>query len=78
MKKDEVERVPSGIPLFDKYTQGGFLKNSVNLITGGAGTGKTTFVLQYLWNGLTKYKENGLFLSFENDLDNKIVKILRF
>ncbi len=63
-------RAPTGIALFDKLTEGGFLRKSVNLITGGAGTGKTTFVLQFLWNGITKYNENGLFVSFEDDLDN--------
>ncbi len=64
------DRTPTGIALFDKTTGGGFLRDSVNLITGGAGTGKSTFVLQFLWNGITKYNENGLFVTFEDDLDN--------
>ena len=64
------ERCATGIPVFDKITKGGFLPQSINLITGGPGSGKTTFVLEWLWNGLTKYNENGMFVSFEDDLEN--------
>ena len=64
------ERSATGIAIFDKITKGGFLPESINLITGGPGSGKTTFVLECLWNGLTKYNENGMFVSFEDDLEN--------
>ena len=33
----------------------------------GTGSGKTIFLLEFLWSGLA-YKENGLYLSFESDL----------
>jgi len=47
-------RVTSGIPGLDQLMEGGFLENSVNLVTGETGTGKTTFCLQFLWEGLQK------------------------
>lgn len=60
--------VPSGIPGFDKLIGGGFNQDSVNLIAGGPGCGKTILCLQFLWNGLVKYNEPGLFISFEENL----------
>lgn len=63
----EKERCGTGILGFDKLCQGGLIKDSINLILGNAGAGKTTFLLQFLYNGATKYNENGLFISFEQD-----------
>ncbi len=59
-------RVSSGIPGLDRLIEGGLLANSVNLVTGGAGTGKTAFCLQFLWEGLQK-GENGVFITLEQD-----------
>ncbi|MCK4968096.1 MAG: Flp pilus assembly complex ATPase component TadA, partial [Candidatus Aenigmarchaeota archaeon] len=36
---------------------GGYPKGSVILVSGGTGTGKTTFLSQYLWAGLKKGKK---------------------
>ena len=44
-----VERIKTGIPGLDKLIQGGFVKGSAVLISGGTGAGKTIFCLQYLW-----------------------------
>ncbi|RMD45766.1 hypothetical protein D6829_01410 [Candidatus Pacearchaeota archaeon] len=63
-----VDRCPTGIVGFDRLCQGGFVRNSDNLIVGGPGSGKTTFLLQFLWNGVTKFEENGLYCSFEPDI----------
>lgn len=63
-----IERVSSGIFGLDRLIGGGFVKNSVNIITGSTGTCKTTFGLQYIWYGL-KNKENGIYLSLEQEPD---------
>lgn len=63
-----VERCPSGIPGFDELCNGGFVRNSVNALLGGPGAGKTIFLLQFLYNGVAKYRENGLYVSFEPDV----------
>jgi len=68
MVGDMVDRCPTGIVGFDKTCQGGFVRNSDNLIVGGPGSGKTTFLMQFLWNGITKFGENGLYCSFEPDI----------
>lgn len=61
-----VLRIKTGIPGLDKLMQGGLVHGSVYLLTGGTGTGKTTFGLQYLWNGLVK-GETGVYVTLEED-----------
>jgi len=73
-----VERIKTNIPGFDKHMDGGFVKNSLNLVSGGAGTGKTILSLQFLYEGIRKNNENGLFVSFEEDFDNLIGDALVF
>jgi len=62
-------RVPTGLPKLDSLLEGGFLKNSMVLITGGTGTGKTIMCLQFIWEGLQK-GEPCVFLSLEEDPDD--------
>lgn len=64
------ERVPTGIPGFDKLIGGGFLKGSINLVAGGTGSGKSIFSMQYLYNGILKYNEPGLYISFEESIES--------
>jgi KaiC/GvpD/RAD55 family RecA-like ATPase len=61
-----IERVSSGIVGLDKHMGGGFVKNSINLVSGATGTGKTIFGLQYILNGLQK-GENGVYISLEQE-----------
>lgn len=58
-------RVKTGISGLDEMLGGGFLPDSANLIEGAPGTGKTTIALQFIYNGITKFNENGLVISFE-------------
>lgn len=58
------ERVASGIPGLDDMLNGGFIRQSAVLVRGAPGTGKTTFGLQYLIEGVRR-GETGLFISFE-------------
>ena len=60
-----VERVQTGIDGLDKALMGGIPKGNVVLVSGGAGTGKSTLCLQYLVNGIKKYGEKGLYISTE-------------
>ena len=59
-----VKRISTGIPGLDKLVSGGFKKNSVNLVTGGAGSGKTIFAMQFIIEGLKK-GEPGIYITFE-------------
>jgi len=68
MVGEVTERTQTGIVGFDAISQGGFVRNSSNVIVGGPGSGKSTFLLEYLYNGATKFNENGLYCSFEPDI----------
>ena len=68
MVSEAIDRCPTGIQGFDDLCGGGFVRNSDNLIVGGPGSGKSTFLLQFLWKGVTQYNENGLYCSFEPDI----------
>ncbi|MFT4343710.1 MAG: RAD55 family ATPase [Candidatus Woesearchaeota archaeon] len=59
------QRVPTGIATLDGLIGGGFPRMSSILLSGGAGTGKSTLALQYLVNGILKYNEPGIYITFE-------------
>jgi KaiC/GvpD/RAD55 family RecA-like ATPase len=61
-----IKRVPTGIPGLDPLIEGGYLENSVNLITGETGTGKTIFCAQFLWAGLQK-GDSGVYITLEEN-----------
>ena len=64
VKQEKKIRVSTGIKKFDNLIQGGFLKNSTNLLVGRSGSGKSIFAVQFLIEGIKK-GENCLFISFE-------------
>jgi len=70
MKMTKEERCATGIPGFDKLCDGGLISDSISVLMGNPGSGKTTFGLQFLHNGATQYNESGLFITFENDVED--------
>ncbi|HIH86872.1 MAG TPA: circadian clock protein KaiC [Methanosarcinales archaeon] len=61
----ELNRVPTGIEGFDELCEGGLLRDYTYLISGTSGSGKTIFGLQFIYNGITKYNENGIIVATE-------------
>ena len=59
-----VIRISSGIPGLNHLIQGGFKKNSINLVAGGAGSGKTILAIQFLVEGANR-GEPGIYITFE-------------
>ncbi|HEX3051660.1 MAG TPA: ATPase domain-containing protein [Aggregatilineaceae bacterium] len=57
-------RLSSGVAGLDEMLGGGFVPQSAILVRGAPGTGKTTFGLQYLLDGVRR-NEPGLFITFE-------------
>jgi KaiC/GvpD/RAD55 family RecA-like ATPase len=70
-----IERTPSGIKGLDTLLKGGFPKYSTILISGTPGTGKTILSIQFLVNGALEYKEKGVYISLEEDV-NRIKKYM--
>ena len=64
-----MERVKTGISGLDEIMGGGIPKNQLVLITGTSGTGKTILCNQFVFKGVKEFKENGVYLSFEEPVD---------
>ena len=62
------ERVKVGILGLDDMLGGGLIPGSICSIIGTYGTGKTTFSLEFVWDGLKK-KENVIYISLEERED---------
>ena len=63
----KVEIMPVRVDKFDELIKdGGLERGSTTLISGGTGTGKTTFCLQSMYYSALK-GEKGIFISFEED-----------
>lgn len=60
-----MDRTESGVPGFDEIIGGGFPKGTCCLITGTAGSGKTTFAVQFLYRGVIECSENGVYVCLE-------------
>ncbi|RLJ00365.1 MAG: ATPase [Candidatus Aenigmatarchaeota archaeon] len=66
---NEVERVKSGIIGLDEKVEGGFVKGSVNLISGKTGTGKTAFCMSFIYEGAKNF-EPGVYVTTEERVED--------
>jgi circadian clock protein KaiC len=62
---DLSSKAPTGIAGFDQITGGGLPHGRTTLLTGGPGSGKTIFALQFLVHGAQVCTEPGIFVAFE-------------
>lgn len=76
-KVGKVVRISTGIKELDNVIQGGFKKNSINLVVGGAGSGKTIFAIQFLIEGV-KRGEPGVYITFEEKREELYEDMLAF
>ena len=76
-KIGKVERVSTGIKNFDSLIEGGFEKNSTNLLVGSSGAGKSIFAMQFLIEGI-KNGENCLYVTFEEKKEEFYNNMLDF
>jgi len=60
--------VPSGIPGVDKLlAEKGIPSGHTILISGGPGSGKTTFAIQFLYIGATQHNESGVYVTLDEE-----------
>lgn len=63
-----MEREPIGIHLLDVLMDGGFPKNSVVLLSGAPGTGKSTLARHFIYSGAKKYEQNCAYVSLKQKI----------
>lgn len=71
------KHIKTGMPGLDTLLKGGFLKNSAVTVSGGPGSGKTTFALQFLIEGI-KNNENVMYISFNLRKTEVFHQIIQF
>ena len=71
----QLQKCPTGIKGFDEITEGGLPQYRTTLVSGGAGSGKTLLGLDFLINGVIKFKEPGVFFSFEESPEELYVDV---
>src|SRR6195952_88638 len=62
-----VRKAPTGIRGFDELTGGGLPAGRPTLVSGGAGSGKTLFGLEFLVRGAQDFDETGVLLAFKEN-----------
>jgi circadian clock protein KaiC len=65
-------KAATGIQGLDEITGGGLPSGRPTLVSGGAGSGKTMFALEFLVRGATEFNEPGVFMSFEETIPDLI------
>jgi circadian clock protein KaiC len=71
------EKVASYVSCFDSLTEGGFEKNSANLLVGSPGSGKTIFAVQSMIGAMDK-GEKCLYVTFEEKRAQFFKNMLEF
>jgi len=66
------KRTKTGVPGLDEILYGGIPQNNLVVISGDPGSGKTGLCLEFLYNGILKYDEPGLYISLEESADEII------
>jgi KaiC/GvpD/RAD55 family RecA-like ATPase/CheY-like chemotaxis protein/HPt (histidine-containing phosphotransfer) domain-containing protein len=62
---DASQLMPTGIPGLDQLLEGGIVRGNSLLIEGPPGSGKSTLGVRILYEGVTRYHEPGLLVTFE-------------
>lgn len=66
-----IKRIKTGVPGLDNIIQGGFPKNSITLVSGPPGSGKSILCFQFLWDGV-RNNEKCLFLTLDKKAEGLI------
>ena len=66
---NDLERTRTGLVGLDKLVGGGIPKGNLVVMSGDPGSGKTCLCMQFLYEGATKFNENGVFISLEEDVE---------
>ena len=73
-----MDRVPTGIDGLDELIEGGFPRGRTVLVSGGCGTGKSIFGIQFLYHGAATYNEPGIYVTVDERPETMRQDMLRF
>ena len=62
---DNTKLMPTGVPGLDQLLDGGIVRGNSLLIEGPPGSGKSTLGIRILYEGVVKYNEPGIIITFE-------------
>ncbi len=65
-------RTKTGVPGLDEILFGGIPTGNLVVISGDPGSGKTCLCLEFLYNGVVKYNEPGIYISLEESAEEII------
>ncbi len=65
-----IDKTLTGIPGFDLISNGGLPTGRITLVSGTSGSAKTVFACQLLAEGIVRYGEAGVFITFEEPPDD--------
>jgi KaiC/GvpD/RAD55 family RecA-like ATPase len=71
-------RTKTGIKGLDQLIDGGFIEGSTVLLSGGTGSGKTIFGLQFLFHGASHFSEPGIYVTLETRPKDLRLEALQF
>lgn len=69
-QQNGIEKLATGIPGFDHISEGGIPRRRTTLVSGSAGTAKTVFACQFLAEGILQHDQAGVFITFEEAIDD--------
>ncbi|VVB99145.1 Putative flagella-related protein H [uncultured archaeon] len=61
----EIDRVKSGVPGLDELIYGGIPRANLVVLSGDPGSGKTVMCWQFIYEGITQFGENAVYISLE-------------
>jgi KaiC/GvpD/RAD55 family RecA-like ATPase len=67
-----LSKARSGVDGFDELVIGGLPRGQTVLVTGGTGTGKSTFAMQFVYKGAKVYDEPGIYVTMEEKIPSMI------
>lgn len=73
-----IKMISTGVEGLDTVLGGGFPKDSLIVLAGNAGTGKTIFSSQFLYRGAVDLGENGVYASFSENKETFISNMKSF
>ncbi|MBN2157402.1 MAG: AAA family ATPase [Candidatus Lokiarchaeota archaeon] len=74
----QTQRIKTGVFGLDELIEGGLPKDSITLVSGNSGTGKTTLSLQFLYNGIKQFEEPGIYIGLSENIHRISLAAERF